>query len=72
VLWYLRNGVQVDVPLSASALAECRGQVKQLREAQSKLSFPLREGEHCLRCAFYRNACPSEFKEPEDQPNSTV
>jgi hypothetical protein len=60
------------VPLSAPALAECRSQVKQLREAQSKLLFPLREGEHCLRCAFYHNACPAEFKEPEDVPNSIV
>jgi len=72
VLWYLRNGVQVDVSLLPIAMADCRTQVKQLKEAQSNLLFPLREGDHCVRCAFYQNACPSQFKQAADLPNSGV
>jgi ATP-dependent exoDNAse (exonuclease V) beta subunit len=72
LLWYLRTGVAVEVPLSSAALAECKAQVKQLREAQATLSFPLREGEHCVRCAFYQNGCPAQLKQIEDPPNSLL
>jgi len=31
----------------------------ELEQAQHNLDFPLREGDHCHRCPFYRDLCPA-------------
>jgi len=33
--------------------------VRDFQEAQSKLNFPLNEGERCHRCPFHRDLCPA-------------
>ncbi|MCC6343007.1 MAG: UvrD-helicase domain-containing protein [Bryobacterales bacterium] len=66
-LWYLRTETPVPVSLHPQAIAEARGLVRQLREAQSAVKFPLREGDHCLRCAHYQSACPAQ--PPPDSSN---
>ncbi len=56
---FLRPGRSVSVDLSEAALAAARGSVGRFREAQNKLSFPLREGRQCRWCPFYRGLCPA-------------
>jgi ATP-dependent helicase/nuclease subunit A len=59
VLCYLRTGHDVDVPLDEVSLEAARTSVRTLSRAQDTLDFPLREGEQCARCGFYRGACPA-------------
>ena len=33
--------------------------IREFQEAQERGEFPLREGEHCKRCPFYRDLCPA-------------
>jgi hypothetical protein len=56
---FLRPGRSVSVDLSEAALASARGSVGRFREAQNRLSFPLREGQQCRWCPFYRGLCPA-------------
>ena len=55
LLAFLRSGREVEVPLNT----DVRGAVRQFREAQERMEFPLREGDHCRRCRFYRGLCPA-------------
>ncbi len=55
----LRPGQTVPVALNAQLLEEARNLVRAFREAQSSLRFKLQEGEHCVRCPFYRGLCPA-------------
>ncbi|MCC6362575.1 MAG: UvrD-helicase domain-containing protein [Bryobacterales bacterium] len=66
ILWYLRTQTPVAVSLHPQAIGEARALVRHLREAQSTIVFPLREGDHCLRCAHYQSACPAQ---PRQQPS---
>ncbi|MBI3207940.1 MAG: UvrD-helicase domain-containing protein [Candidatus Solibacter usitatus] len=59
LVWYLRTGAAVEVDLNRTSLIAARRQVIALRESQEHMDFPLREGNHCLRCAFYGGACPA-------------
>lgn len=61
LLWYLRTGQQVQVALDPEELEKARQDVRALRDAQSTVQFPLREGAHCLRCGYYHGACPSTY-----------
>ncbi|MCS7025215.1 MAG: UvrD-helicase domain-containing protein [Bryobacteraceae bacterium] len=61
ILWYLRTQEAVPVSLDAVQIDKARRQVRALREAQNLVQFPLREGPHCLRCRYYRGACPSLY-----------
>lgn len=59
VLFYLRSGRGVDVSLSADDLERAKGTVSEFLKAQNVGLFPLREGDHCRRCAFYTGLCPA-------------
>jgi len=56
---FLRPNTLVEVDLAPSLLESPEQIVRDLQEAQSKGEFPLREGERCLRCPFYRDLCPA-------------
>jgi len=58
-LHLLRTGESLAVELSPALLEDSRAAVGELREAQDRLEFPLREGKHCLACEFYRGFCPA-------------
>jgi ATP-dependent exoDNAse (exonuclease V) beta subunit len=59
-LYFLRPNTVVEVDLTPSLLERPEQIVRDFEEAQSKLEFPLREGERCRRCQFYRDLCPAE------------
>ena len=59
VLYFLRPGVAVPVSLERTLLDSPESLVREFGEAQSTLKFPLREGEHCAQCPFFRGLCPA-------------
>jgi CRISPR/Cas system-associated exonuclease Cas4 (RecB family) len=56
---FLRPNVAVEVDLTPSLIESPEQLVRDFQEAQSRLVFPLVEGEHCKRCAYYRDLCPA-------------
>lgn len=73
VLFYLRRGEAVPVGLDEHSMRATRESVRAFREAQEKLAFPLREGGHCLRCPYFRGACPAQGPErPEASPSGAT
>jgi ATP-dependent helicase/nuclease subunit A len=74
VAYFLRPNLTLDVDIGEQALDRAREAVRLFFAAQSKLEFPLRAGEHCLRCPHYRGLCPAKLSsntsEPELQPST--
>lgn len=60
-LHFLRPNTAVEVDLTPSLLESPEQVVRDFQEAQSKLEFPLNEGERCHRCPFYRDLCPAGY-----------
>ncbi len=60
-LHFLRPNTAIEVDLTPSLLDSPAAIVRDFQEAQSKLDFPLTEGEHCNRCTFFRDLCPSTY-----------
>ena len=58
-LHFLRPGQIVAVDVSEPALASAEKVVEQLAYHQKTLDFPLREGQRCSRCPYYKRACPA-------------
>ncbi|MBM3774202.1 MAG: Dna2/Cas4 domain-containing protein [Acidobacteria bacterium] len=58
-VFLLASNAAVEISLAPLFLEAARQTVRDFREAQAKLEFPLREGEHCRRCPFYRGMCPA-------------
>jgi CRISPR/Cas system-associated exonuclease Cas4 (RecB family) len=58
-LHFLRPDKVVEVDLTPSLLDSPEQVVRELAEAQNALEFPLREGERCKRCEFFRGLCPA-------------
>ena len=58
-LHFLKPDVVVDVDLAPSLIDSPEQTVRDFVEAQEKLEFPLREGEQCRRCPFYKDLCPA-------------
>jgi len=58
LVYFLRSNVPVEVDLDGEG---ARKAVRELRQAQDRLDFPLHEGEHCRRCPFYHGMCPAEY-----------
>jgi ATP-dependent exoDNAse (exonuclease V) beta subunit len=58
-LYFLRPNTLVEVDLTPSLLERPDQIVRDFDEAQSKLEFPLNEGERCHRCQFWRDLCPA-------------
>jgi CRISPR/Cas system-associated exonuclease Cas4 (RecB family) len=57
-LHFLRPDTLVEVDLTPSLIESPEQTVRDFQEAQSKLDFPLNEGQHCHRCPYYRDMCP--------------
>jgi ATP-dependent exoDNAse (exonuclease V) beta subunit len=58
---FLRPNTAVEVDLAPSLLESPEQIVRDFAEAQSKMEFALNEGEHCLRCQFYKDLCPAQY-----------
>jgi ATP-dependent helicase/nuclease subunit A len=67
VLYFLRPNVAVEVPAGRTETAAAQAKVEQLCRAQSSLEFPLRAGDHCFRCPYFRGLCPAKVP-PARQP----
>jgi ATP-dependent helicase/nuclease subunit A len=63
-LHFLKPNVVVEVDLAPSLIDSPEQTVREVLEAQEKLEFPLREGEQCRRCAFYKDLCPARLEGP--------
>jgi ATP-dependent exoDNAse (exonuclease V) beta subunit len=61
ILCYLRSDHYVDVSMTPEELDAAREAARALVRAQDSLIFPLRTGEQCRRCAFFRNLCPADL-----------
>jgi ATP-dependent helicase/nuclease subunit A len=59
-IYFLRRNEAIPADLSPLALQATQNLVRELRDAQEKLAFPLHIGEHCRRCPYFRNLCPAE------------
>jgi RecB family exonuclease len=58
-LSFLRPNVAVRVSLDPPHMQAARATLRALRDAQNTMRFPLRTGEQCLGCPFYRGLCPA-------------
>src|SRR5215471_2459757 len=58
-LHFLRPDRVVEVDLGPSLWETPELVVREFQEAQSRLEFPLNEGNHCGRCSFYKGLCPA-------------
>jgi ATP-dependent helicase/nuclease subunit A len=58
-LCYLRSGNVVEVTLKERDLEGAQSAVREFSAAQNNLKFPMKAGEQCLRCTFYKGLCPS-------------
>jgi len=67
-LHFLRPNVAVEVDLSPSLIESPEQVVRDFQEAQSRLEFPLNEGDHCRRCPFFKDLCPAELGRPPGLP----
>jgi ATP-dependent exoDNAse (exonuclease V) beta subunit len=70
-LHFLRPNAVVEVDLAPSLLESPEQVVAEFAEAQARMEFPLREGEHCGRCPFFRGLCPAvgqAFSPAESSP----
>ncbi|HEY7388651.1 MAG TPA: UvrD-helicase domain-containing protein [Bryobacteraceae bacterium] len=61
-LHFLRPNTLIPVDLTPSLLDSPEQVVRELKEAQAKQCFPLREEEHCTRCPFFHGLCGSQYK----------
>jgi ATP-dependent exoDNAse (exonuclease V) beta subunit len=58
-VYFLRPDIAVPVSLERTLIDDPETLVRDFREAQSTVTFPLREGEHCARCPYFRGLCPA-------------
>jgi len=65
-VYFLRPEVAVPVSLERTLLDDPEVLVREFREAQSTVKFPLREGDHCTRCPYFRGLCPAGFRNGSD------
>jgi CRISPR/Cas system-associated exonuclease Cas4 (RecB family) len=59
VLFYLWSENAAEVDLAEEKLEEAKRKVKEMRDAQQTLVFPMKPGEQCRRCPFYKGLCPA-------------
>jgi ATP-dependent exoDNAse (exonuclease V) beta subunit len=75
-IYFLRRNEAIPADLSPLALQATRNLVREFRQAQETLAFPLKTGDHCQRCPYFRNLCPAEMislsscDEPSSSPSS--
>jgi ATP-dependent exoDNAse (exonuclease V) beta subunit len=56
---FLRVNRSVTVSLTPSLFDDPLQMVREFREAQEKLEFPLREADHCRQCPYVGGLCPA-------------
>ena len=61
VLCFLRPDQVVEVDVGNAARQAAGAVVSDFFDAQSRLSFPLKTGDHCFRCPHYRGLCPAKL-----------
>jgi ATP-dependent helicase/nuclease subunit A len=61
-LCFLRSGNVIEVSLSGADLEDARAAVRALAAAQNALKFPMKAGEQCRRCPFYKGFCPARLE----------
>jgi hypothetical protein len=49
----------VPISLQTTLFDDPQTLVREFRDAQSRLDFPLREAERCERCPYFRGLCPA-------------
>jgi ATP-dependent exoDNAse (exonuclease V) beta subunit len=59
LLHFLRPNTVIPIDLSPSLLDSPEQVIRDFRDAQESLNFPLNEAEHCRRCPFFRDLCPA-------------
>ena len=64
VLYYLRPDRAIEIRFGAEELRQARGKVREFREAQERMEFPLRPSAQCKKCSFYGGLCPEGREEP--------
>jgi ATP-dependent exoDNAse (exonuclease V) beta subunit len=57
VLFYLRSGNVHEVSLTARDVDTARAKVRSFRVAQDSLEFPMKVGEQCRHCPFWKVQC---------------
>jgi ATP-dependent helicase/nuclease subunit A len=60
----LRTGQVIPISVDPFLLDQTRQVVRDLRNAQDRPRFELREGQQCQRCPFYRGLCPAPTARP--------
>jgi ATP-dependent exoDNAse (exonuclease V) beta subunit len=60
-LYFLRPNAAVPVDLRPSLFDAPEAAVREFREAQERLHFPLHEGQHCRTCPHFGRLCPASF-----------
>ncbi len=58
-LYFLRPDLVRSVALERTLLDSPEGLVREFRDAQNEVVFPLREGEYCKQCPYFRGLCPA-------------
>jgi RecB family exonuclease len=61
-LHFLRPNTAIEVDLTPSLLDRPEQIIHDFEQAQSRLEFPLMEADHCRRCAFFQDLCPSKYR----------
>jgi ATP-dependent exoDNAse (exonuclease V) beta subunit len=59
VLYYLRSNRAVEISVTDADLTAARNAIRELRDAQDRLQFPLKVGEQCRKCLFWGGICPA-------------
>jgi CRISPR/Cas system-associated exonuclease Cas4 (RecB family) len=62
-LHFLRPDVAVEVDLSPLQVNGARQVVRDFLDAQDRMDFPVRPGDHCYSCPHYRQMCTAEVEE---------
>ena len=64
-LYFLRPNAARPVALERTLLNSPEDLVRDFRDAQSTLHFPLREGEYCTQCPYFHGLCPAGSGVPD-------
>jgi len=54
----LRLSLDVHISVDEAAVGAAEALARELSDAQQRLQFPVRPGDHCFRCPFFQKLCP--------------
>jgi CRISPR/Cas system-associated exonuclease Cas4 (RecB family) len=60
-VYFLRPNAAVPIDLRPSLFDSPEAAVREFRDAQERVQFPLREGEHCRSCPHFTRLCPAQI-----------